>query len=321
MIVRNKRKICRRLVLEWLNYHHLYYFWETAREANITRASERLRLAPSTISAQIGKLEGMLEGKLFRKTGRNLELTDMGRLVFRYADEIFPLGRELVDTVRGRPVSGPLRLNVGVVDALPKLVVRKLLEPVFSLPEQIRLICREGKEEHLLAELAIHGLDIVLTDTPVKPGLSVKAFSHLLGECGVTFFAVHGMATHLTGNFPKSLDGIPMLLPGSMSALRGSLDRWFDSLDIHPMVVGEFDDQALLKIFGQAGDGVFAAPSVIEQEIQQQYDLSVIGRSHKVREQFYAISVERIIKHPAVAAIQKAATTSFLKDETGSSRV
>ena len=302
--------------MEWLNYHHLYYFWAAARVENITRASEQLRLAPSTISSQIGKLEEMLGGKLFRKTGRNLELTDMGRLVFRYAEEIFSLGQELMDTVKGRPVSGPLRFTVGIVDALPKLVVRKLLKPALSRQEQIRLVCREGKEENLLAELAIHGLDMVLTDRPIKPGLSVKAFSHLLGDCGVTFFAVHTLAKDLSVNFPKSLNGTSMLLPGYMSALRGSLDCWFDSLDIHPMIVGEFEDQALLKIFGQAGDGVFAAPSVIEKEIKQQYNLSVIGRSHNVREQFYAISVERIIKHPAVAAIQEAATTFIFTDET-----
>ena len=298
-------------IMEWLNYHHLYYFWSVAREGSISRASERLRLAPSTISAQVSKLEEMLGDKLFRRVGRNLEMTETGRIVFRYADEIFSLGREMLDTVRGRPVSGPLRLVVGIVDALPKLVVRKILEPALQLPEQIRLICHEGKEEQLMAELSVHGLDIVLTDIPVKPGLSVKAYSHLLGECGISFFAVDRLASGLLKDFPLSLDGAPMLLPSPMSSLRGSLDQWFDSIDIRPMIIGEFDDQALLKVFGQAGDGVFAAPSVIEEEVQQQYNVTLIGNTNSVREQFYAISVERIIKHPAVAVIQKAASSSI----------
>lgn len=293
--------------MEWLNYHHLYYFWTVAREESISRAGERLSLAPSTISAQLSKLEEMLGGKLFRRAGRHLELTEMGRLVFRYADEIFTLGREMLDTVRGRPVSGPLRLVVGIVDALPKLVARKLLEPALRLPEEIHLICHEGKEEQLLAELSVHGLDLVLTDTPVKSSLSVKAYSHLLGECALSFFATEPLAGKLAGAFPGSLDGAPMLLPTPMSALRGSLDKWFDSLDIRPLIAGEFDDQALLKVFGQAGDGIFAAPTVIEEEVCHQHGVRVIGRSDAIREQFYAISVERIIKHPAVAAIQKAA--------------
>ena len=301
--------------MEWLNYHHLYYFWSVAQEESITRASERLRLAPSTISAQVSKLEEMLGGKLFLRVGRNLELTEMGRIVFRYSDEIFSLGREMLDTVRGRPLTGPLRLIVGIVDALPKLVVRKLLEPALQLPEQVRLVCHEGKEEQLLAELSIHGLDIVLTDRPVKPGLSVKAYSHLLGECGVSFFAIDQLASGLLEDFPRSLDGAPMLLPTSMSALRGSLDQWFDSLDIRPQITGEFDDQALIKAFGQSGDGVFAAPTVIESEVRQQYNVQVVGRSDAVREQFYAISVERIIKHPAVAAIQKAASSAIFANK------
>ena len=297
--------------MEWLNYHHLYYFWCAARKESISRASEHLRLAPSTVSAQVAKLEDMLGGKLFLRVGRNLELTEMGRLVYRYADEIFSLGQGLLDTVRGRPISGPLRLVVGIVDALPKLVVRKLLEPAMNLPESIRIVCHEGKEEHLLAELSVHGLDIVLTDTPVKPGLSVKAYSHLLGECGVSFFAAKRMADRLKGQFPQSLNGMPMLLPSPMSALRGALDQWFDSIGIRPSVVGEFDDQALLKTFGQAGDGIFASPTVIDEEVQRQPNVLVLGKTNAVRDRFYAISVERIIKHPAVAAIQKEASKSI----------
>jgi len=305
------------MFMEWLNYNHLYYFWFVAREESISRASEHLHLAPSTISAQVTKLEETLGGKLFRRVGRNLELTEMGRIVFRYADEIFTLGQEMLDTVRGRLVSGPLRLVVGIVDAMPKLVARKLLEPAMRLPDPVRMICREGKEEQLLAELSVHGLDIVLSDTPVKPGLSVRAYSHLLGESGVSFFGTREHADKLTGNFPNSLDGAPMLLPSPLSALRGSLDRWFDSLGIRPLVIGEFDDLALLKTFGQAGDGVFAISSVIEEEVVRQHNVQVVGRTSAVREQFYAISIERIIKHPAVMAIQTAASRSiFATDDT-----
>lgn len=297
--------------MEWLNYHHLYYFWSVAREESISRASERLHLAPSTISAQVSKLEETLGCKLFHRVGRNLELTEMGRVALRYADEIFALGREMMDTMKGRPAYGPLRLIVGVVDALPKLVVRKILEPALLLPEQVRLVCHEGKESQLLAELAVHSLDIVLTDSPVKPGLSIKAYSHLLGECGVSFFASDHLVAMLQGEFPISLSGMPMLLPSPMSALRGYLDQWFESIGIRPNITGEFDDPALLKVFGQAGDGIFAAPSIIEKEVQMQHNVTVVGRTDAVREQFYAISVERIIKHPAVAAIQKAASSSI----------
>ena len=304
--------------MEWLNYHHLYYFWSVARDESVSRASERLRLAPSTISAQVTKLEEMLGSKLFLRVGRNLELSETGRIVFRFADEIFTLGLEMLDTVRGRPTSGPLRLVVGIVDALPKLVVRKLLEPALRLSEQIHLVCHEGKEAHLLSELSVHGLDMVLTDTPVRPGLSVRAFSHFLGECGVSFFAADQLASRLRENFPLSLDGAPILLPSPMSALRGSLDQWFDSLGIRPKIIGEFDDHALLKAFGQTGDGVFAAPVVTEEDVRRQYNVKVVGHADAVREKFYAISVERIIKHPAVVAIQKASCNSiFLNKSNG----
>jgi LysR family transcriptional activator of nhaA len=293
--------------MEWLNYHHLRYFWFVAKEESITKAGERLRLAPSTISMQISGLEESLGGKLFRRVGRNLQLTELGRVVFRYSEEIFALGLELLDTVKGRAVSGPLRFKVGIVDMLPKLMARRILEPALDLTDGVRLVCHEGKEKQLLAELAIHNLDIVLTDSPVKSGLSVKAYSHLLGECGVTFCAVESLSGPLRQGFPHSLNNVRMLLPTPMSALRGSLDQWFNSLGIRPEIVGEFDDHALLKTFGQAGDGIFAVPSIIEQEVCRQHNVAIIGRSETVRERFYAISVERIIKHPAVVAIRNAA--------------
>ncbi|MFA6498389.1 MAG: transcriptional activator NhaR [Desulfurivibrionaceae bacterium] len=293
--------------MEWLNYHHLFYFWTVMREGSLTAASVRLSLAPSTVSAQLSRLEETLGGKLFQRAGRNLEPTDLGRLVFRYADEIFSLGREMMDTIRGRPVAGPLSLKVGVVDVLPKLIVRRLLEPALQLPDRVKLVCLEDKEDALLAELAMHSLDVVLSDAPLRAGLSVKAYSHLLGECGITCFAVEKLAGALREKFPQSLHEAPMLLPMEMTALRGGLERWFATLGIRPAIAGEFDDSALLNVFGQEGDGVFVAPTVIEPEVLRQHKVQVVGRTQAVKERYYAISVERIIKHPAVAAILETA--------------
>lgn len=300
--------------MEWLNYHHLFYFWTIMREGSITAASRKLSLSQSTVSAQLSKFEDNLGVQLFRRVGRNLEPTEMGNLVFRYADEIFSLGREMMDSLRGRPVLGPLSLKVGIVDVIPKLVAQKLLQPTGKLPEQVRLICHEGKDDALLAELALHKLDVVLTDAPLRSGLSIKAYNHLLGECGVSFFGVEKLAKSLQGEFPKSLDEAPMLLPASMSTLRGMLDQWFDRLAIQPIMIGEFEDSALMKVFGQAGDGIFAAPTVIEKEVKQQYQVQVVGRTRDIREKFYAISVERIIRHPAVAAISEAAHQKLFFD-------
>ena len=277
------------------------------KEGSVTAASAKLRLAQSTVSAQLSKLEENLGAKLFRRVGRNIEPTDMGHLVYRYADEIFSLGREMMDSLRGRPVAGPLSLKVGIVDVIPKLIARKLLEPTGTLPEKVRLICHEGKDEQLLAELALHNLDVILTDTPLRSSLSIKAYNHLLGECGISFLGVEKLAASRKSNFPYSLNEAPMLLPMPMSSSRGMLDQWFETIGVHPVIVGEFDDNALLKVFGQAGDGIFMAPTVIEKEVEHQYQVQVIGRTDKIREKFYAISVERIIKHPAVVAISEAA--------------
>lgn len=293
--------------MEWLNYHHLYYFWTVMREGSITAASQKLRLAQSTISAQLSKFEQNLDVKLTHKVGRNLEPTDAGQLVLRYADEIFTLGREMMDSLQGLPITGPWSLRVGIVDVVPKHVAQKLLAPINTLPEKVRLVCYEGKDENLLAELAMHNLDVVLTDTPLRSGLSVKAYSHLLGECGVSFFGTKDLVAQLDGEFPYSINNAPMLFPMAMSTLRRLLDQWLDKMGIQPLVVGEFVDSALLKVFGEAGDGIFIAPTVIEREVVKQYHVEVIGRTLDIKERFYAISVERIIKHPAVAAISEAA--------------
>ncbi len=277
------------------------------QEGSITAASAKLNLAQSTVSAQISKFEEQLGAKLFRRVGRTIKPTDMGHLVYRYASEIFSLGREMMDAIHGRPLAGPLSLKVGIVDEIPKLVARKLLEPAGKLPEKVRLICHEGKDGQLLAELALHNLDVVLTDTPLRSSLSIKAYNHLLGECGVSFFGVEKLAKPLQSGFPHSLDEAPMLLPMAMSSLRGMLDQWFERIGVQPVIIGEFDDSALVKVFGQAGEGIFMAPTVIEKEVIQQYQVQLIGRTNKIREKFYAISVERIIRHPAVAAISEAA--------------
>lgn len=289
--------------MQWINYHHLLYFWVVAKEGTIAAACKELNLAQPTISAQLRVLEESLGQKLFTRVGRNLALTETGRLVYRHADEIFSLGRDLMDTLKGRPTGRPLRLNVGVADVLPKLVAYRLLEPALQLPEPVQLVCHEGSPAELLTRLATYELDLVLSDSPIGPGVKVRAFSHLLGECGVSIFGTKELAAKYRRRFPKSLDGAPFIIPTANTALRRALERWFDSEDIRPSVSGEFEDSALLKVFGQAGVGLFSSPTVIEKEVQRQYSVKVVGRLESVRERFYAISVEKKVKHPAVLAI------------------
>jgi LysR family transcriptional activator of nhaA len=293
--------------MEWLNYHHLLYFWTVARTGGVSAASAELRLAQPTISGQLRALEDALGEKLFHRVGRRLELTDVGRMVYRYADEIFTLGRELMDAVRGRPTGRPLRLAVGVADQLAKLITYRLIEPALKLPEPVHVVCREDKPERLLADLALHDLDLVLSDAPIHPSVKVRAFSHLLGECGVTIFGTKDLAAKYRRNFPKSLDGAPCLLPTENTSLRRSLDQWFEQQSLRPAVLSEFEDSALLSSFGERGLGLFPGPTAIEAEIRRQYGVVVVGRLEQVRERFYAISVERRLKHPAVVAISEAA--------------
>ncbi|WP_136419701.1 transcriptional activator NhaR [Herbaspirillum sp. ST 5-3] len=290
-----------------INYKHLHYFWVVAKCGGIGRAGEQLHLTPQTISGQIGMLEEALGTTLFDRVGRRLELNDTGRMVFSYADEIFTLGEELEDMLRNRPGGRPLQFTVGVVDSLQKSIVRLLLEPALNLPETLRIVCREGKLDTLLAGLAIRGLDIVLADGPMPPNSNVRGFSHLLGECGVAFFAAPALARRHRKAFPHSLDGAPFLLPGEDAALRPRLLRWFGKERIRPRIVGEFDDGALLKEFGEAGVGIFAAPIAVAAQVKKQYGVQEIGRTDALTEQFYAISVERRLSHPAVLAISTAA--------------
>jgi LysR family transcriptional activator of nhaA len=293
--------------MEWINYHHLLYFWTVAREGGLVAAGKVLRLSHPTLSTQIKALENQLGEKLFVRTGRKLTLTEVGRVVYRYADEIFSLGREMVDTVKGRAVGQPLRLVVGIANVVPKLVVRRLLEPALALAEPVRLVCYEDSYEKLLGDLALHTLDVVISDAPVPPGSNIRAFNHLLGETSVTFFGTQALASQYRRGYPRSLAGAPMLLPLEELSLRRSLNQWFDRMAIQPRVVAEFEDSALLKVFGADGAGIFPAPSVMEAEVRRQYGVSVIGRAPEVRERFYAISVERKLKNPAVVAISQAA--------------
>ncbi len=293
--------------MEWLNYHHLLYFWVVAREGGLVPAGKVLRLSHPTLSAQVHALEDHLGEKLFTKVGRKLALTEMGRVVYRYANEIFSLGREMVDTVKGRATGSPLRLDVGVVDVVPKLVVRRLLQPALSLSEHVRLVCHEDSYEKLLGDLAMHALDIVISDAPVPAGSTIRAFNHLLGETGVSFFGTKSLVESYKRGFPKSLDGAPMLLPVEGLTVRRSLDQWLDKNDIKPRIVAEFEDSALMKVFGSDGLGIFAAPAAVEAEVIAQYGVHLLGRSDEVRERFYAISVERRLKNAAVVAISNAA--------------
>ena len=297
--------------METLNYHHLRLFQAVAREGHLTRASSRLHLTPQTVSSQIRDLEATIGEQLFRRSGRRLHLTDAGQVALRYTDEIFSLGQELLGTLRGQPSGRPFRVRVGAPEALPKLIVHRLIEPALHLEEPTQIFCREGSPTALLADLAVHRLDVVLADSPIPPMAKIRAYNHLLGTCGITFMARPALAKTLRKDFPASLDGAPVLLPSEDAVLRRDLDGWFDKLGIQPRIVGEFEDSALLKSFGQAGEGFFVVPTVVEDEVARQYQVEVIAKTEEVTESFYAISVERRVRHPAVAAICEAARTAL----------
>ena len=290
-----------------LNYRQLHYFWSAAKAGGIARGAEQLHLTPQTLSGQISQLEEKLGTALFRRAGRRLELTEAGRLALSYADEIFQVGSELEETLRNRHGERPFLFRVGVADVVPKSIAYRLLAPALGLPEPVHLVCREDKFERLLAELAIHRLDMVLADRPLPPAIDVKGYSHRLGECGLTFFAAPALAAKLKGGFPRLLDGAPLLTPGEDSAVRAPLLRWLRGQDIHPRLVGEFDDGALMKSFGQAGAGVFPAPTAIAAEVAAQYGVLPLGCTEAVNERFFLITVERKLSHPAALAVSEAA--------------
>ncbi|MBS1849618.1 MAG: transcriptional activator NhaR [Acidobacteria bacterium] len=293
--------------MEWLNYHHLLYLHTVVRAGSIAKASQQLRVSSPAISAQLRSLEESLGEKLLERSGRNLVLTEMGRVVFSYAEDIFSLGQELVDTVRNRPTGRPMRLDIGIVDVMPKLIAKWLIDPALRLSNPVRIVCREGTSEQLISHLATLELDLVLSDTPLNPNLKVRAYNHLLGETGITFVAHPKLAARCKGKFPACLDTAPMLLPTENTDLRRNLDVWFERSGIRPDIVGEFEDHALLRAFGQSGYGVFPVPSVFESHLKKQEGLRRIGRTNQIRSRFYAISAERKLKHPAVVAICDAA--------------
>ncbi len=289
-----------------LNYHHLRYFWVVAREGSVTRAARRLGVAVQTISAQIAQLEQSLGKALLAPQGRRLVPTETGRLALAYADQIFQLGERMDAALREADATNTLRLAVGISDALPKLIAYRLMEAVFHLPQQVRLVCREGEFDTLLAELALHRLDVVLTDRPAPHGGNLKVFSHGLGEFDITLFGAPELARRYRKGFPANLDGAPILLPTRGNALRGQIERWLENHELTPRIVGEFEDSALLTTFGRAGLGLFPAPAVLGGEIAAQLGAESVGTLDDVREQYYAISNERRIRHPAVEAIRKA---------------
>ena len=291
--------------MDWLNYHHLYYFWTVAREGSIAKASEVLRLAPPTISAQIKSLESSLDARLLTRRGRGLTLTDTGRVAYDYADDIFSLGREMVQAVRQGSGQRARRFQVGVVDSVPKLLAREILKPVLHMDPPSHLVVREGKLEALVGELALHHLDMVLADHPYNAPASIKIYHHRLGETGVTFFASAAVARKLRGNFPQSLDGAPALLHAENTAMRRTLENWFEGQGIRPQVVAEFEDSALLKVFGGDSPCFFAMPSIAVEEVKRAHRVAVIGSTQDCREQFYAISAERRLTHPAVLRIRE----------------
>jgi LysR family transcriptional activator of nhaA len=307
--------------MEWLNYHHLLYFWTVVRTGSVAAASAELKLAPPTISVQIRRLEERLGEKLLRRSGRHVVPTEMGQVVYRYADEIFALGRALVDPARGRPTGRPMHVVIGVHDGVPKSIARRLIEPALTLPEPVRITCREGSAEQLLADLSVQRLDVVLADAPIAPTVKVRAYNHLLGETGLSFLGVPRLVRKYRPGFPRSLRDAPMLMPMSDTTVRRNLDQWLESLDVRPRVVGEFDDSELLWEFGAIGLGVFSAPLVLETHLVRLYNVQRIGWAPSVLSTFYAISVERKLKHPAAVAICDAArSTLFAKSPPTSSR-
>jgi len=297
--------------MEWLNYHHLRYFWTVARKGGVRRAAEELHVSQPSISAQLRVLEDSLGQKLFRRSGRNLVLTDAGQLVLNYADEIFAAGRELMNAVKQRPGKHPVRLNIGLTDAFPKLIAFQILRAAFRSDEPVHVICREGEIGPLVNHLQAHRLDVVLADEPASSTLKAKTFNHRLGRSGLTFCAVPSLAAKLRRNFPKSLDSAPALLPATNMGMRAALETWFDKHKIRPQVVGEFEDSALMEVCSSGGRGFTVVHTVIDRTALKHYNLRVIAKVEDCGSEFYAITAERLLKHPAAIAITQHAYTNI----------
>lgn len=289
-----------------LNFRHLHYFWVVAKEGSVTRAAERLGLAVQTVSAQLASLEQSVGKSLFRPQGRRLVLTEAGQVALRYADQIFLLGEQLLEALADADLDKTLRLTVGISDSLPKLIASRLLESALTLPQPVRLICFEEQFDTLLGKLSVHKIDVMLTDRPVPPGSALRVFSHLLGEFEIGWFGLPVLADRYREDFPASLQGAPLLLPTRNNALRGRIDQWLNSHDLTPNIFGEFDDNALLNTFGQQGRGLFPAPTALAEDVREQLGAVPVGPIPQVREQIYALSNERKIQHPGIAAILNA---------------
>jgi LysR family transcriptional activator of nhaA len=295
-----------------VNYKHLHYFWTVAKEGSIVRASERLHITPQTISGQLTLLEDYYGVALFKKVGRNLELSSVGQQVLSYADEIFSLGSELEQMMQHQPSIQPLVFKVGVVDVVPKLIAHRILLPALKMPNITRMVCREADIDTLLIDLTLHKLDLVIADRPIPPTISTRGFSHKLGQSSISFFATKTIKENLSGDFPGCLNDAPLLLPNSGSQLRLDIDHWLSQNRLQPRIVAEFDDSALMKAFGQEGVGIFIAPTVIKQAVMQQHNVEFVGQTNALSENFYAISVEKKIKNPIVSeVIEKANAVLF----------
>jgi LysR family transcriptional regulator, transcriptional activator of nhaA len=286
-----------------LNYKHMRYFWMVAKSGSIARASKQLHVTPQSISGQLSEFETSLGIKLFRRAGRGLELTETGQRMLGYAEQIFLLGNEMLDSLGDEMATQSVPFRVGIADSVPKMLAYRLVEPSLALSDPVRLVCREGRLTALLADLAVHRLDMVIADRPMPDNLNVRGYDHFLGESGVTVFATSNLRAESTGSFPAILDGARFLMPGLDVALNARLMRWFEAKRLRPRIVGEFDDSALLMAFGQAGAGFFVAPTALESLIARQYEVEIVGRIDEVREQIYAITTERKLTHPIVAAI------------------
>jgi LysR family transcriptional regulator, transcriptional activator of nhaA len=295
--------------VERLNYHHLLYFWLVAREGSVSAAAARLRLAQPTLSSQIRTLESVLGERLFEKAGRRLRLTDVGQTVFRFADEIFSLGQELMDTIKRRPTGHRLRLTIGLVDVVTKPMAHRLIRPLLDPPDPIRVVVREDNTEKLLAALVANELDVLILDSPPGPDSGARVFSHRLGESGVTLLATPDLARRYRARFPKALDGAPFLLPARTTGLRRGLEQWFDRHHIRPHVVGEFDDSALVFEFGRSGSGIFALPSVVEGDVRRKHGFSLVGRVDELKRELFAVALQRRVSHPGVASLIEHART------------
>lgn len=299
---------------DWLNYHHLLYFWTVAKEGSITAACKKLHLAQPTVSTQLKQLEQRIGEKLYERSGRTIVLTDVGQLVYRYADEMFSIGEELVDALQDRPTGRPQKLLIGIPDVLPKLIAFRLLEPALRLEQNIQLVCKEGPLDQLLAGLALHELDVVFSDAPAGAMVRVKAYNHELGSCGVGLFGVKSLCDRFAPGMPRSLESAPFMLPAPGTELRRSVENWLRVNDLKPRILGEIDDTALLKVFAEAGLAFVPGPLAIRKEIETQFDLQLLVELPDVQERFFAITVERRLRNPAVAAICESARVKLFTD-------